>query len=423
MDRRISGLSALVLWALLMIDPVVPAEAQQVIRIGATMSQTGPYSTQGIPARNGYLLCQKQVNEKGGVLGRKLELLVHDDKSDNQTATKLYEKLVVEDKVDLVLGPYGAPLTEAALLITEKHRKVMLPPLTATSSIWEQGRRYIFMQLPPSEFFLAGLIDMAARNGLKTVALVSENTIFPKSVVKGTTDLAKKNGLEVILHEEYAKGGKDFSAILAKVKAANPDVLAVTSADLSDFIVVARQMKEQDINVKMFGTTSAVVEFQRELGNAAEFSYGTSAWEPTVPYPGVKEFVETFQKEFNTAPSFHAAGAYAACQLLMEAVRQAGNLDSEKLREQLLKFKARTVFSDYAVDERGYQIANKGRSVAGRQEGCGLARRSGISKAAFPDSTLEPALTPKWSPQWRVAHQVRRLKPPPFAGGDSQSCA
>ena len=79
-----------------------------------------------------------------------------------------------------------------------------------------------------------------------------------------------------------------------------------------------------------------------------------------MPYPGIKEFVATFEKEFNTAPSFHAAGTYAACQLLLDAVRQAGNMDPEKLREQLLTFKTRTVLGDYAVDERGYQIGNKG---------------------------------------------------------------
>jgi branched-chain amino acid transport system substrate-binding protein len=359
MDRRISITSALVLFTLPMIAALGQAQAQQAIRIGATMSQTGPYSTQGIPARNGYLLCVKHVNEKGGVLGRKLELLIHDDKSDSQTATNVYEKLVVEDKVDLVFGPYGA-LALPVMAVTEKYRKVMLAPLSANAAPWQQGRRYIFMQLPPAEFFLSGLIDIAARNGFKTVALISDNAAFPKNAVRGAADLAKKNGLEVIQHEEYASGNKDFSGILAKVKAANPDVLGIAATDLSDFIAVARLMKEQDINVKMFGTTGAVAEFQRALGNTAEFSYGTSAWEPTAPYPGIKEFVETFEKEFNTAPSFHAAGAYAACQLLIEAVRQAGNLDPEKLREQLLTFKTRTVLADYAVDERGYQIANKG---------------------------------------------------------------
>jgi len=336
-----------------------PGEAQQPIRIGATMSQSGVYSTQGGPARNGYLLCQKHVNDQGGILGRKIELLIYDDKSDTPTATGLYEKLIADDKVDLVLGPYGV-LATGAMAVTEKHRKVLLAPLSANPAYWEQGRRYLFMQLPPADLFLAGLIDMADRHGLKTVALVGEDTAFPKSVVKATVELAKKHGMTVVLQEEYAKGNEDFSAILAKVKATNPDLLAMTSLNLSDFIGFVRQMKERDVNVKMFGTTGAVVEFQRALGSAAEFTYGTSPWEPSVTYPGVKEFVDAFQKEFNTAPSFHAAGAYAACQLLMEAVRRAGSLDSDALRDELLKLKTTTILNDYAVDERGLQIANKG---------------------------------------------------------------
>jgi len=368
-----------------------PTTAQTPIRVGATMSQTGAYSTQGVPARNGYLLCQKHVNAKGGLLGRKIEFLIYDDQSDIKTAPTLYEKLIVEDKVDAVMGPYGSPLTEAVAPVTEKHRKVMLAPLAATSSIWEKGRRYLFMQLGPSEMFLSGLIDVGARHGLKTVALISEDTIFPKSAAKGTMDLARKKGMDVVLHEEYAKGTKDFSAVLAKVKTAKPEVLGIASANLSDFIAFTRQMKEHDVNVSMLGTTTAVAEYQQELGKAAEFGYGASPWEPSVPYPGVKEFVETYQKEFGKAPSLHAAGAYAGCQLFMEAARQAGSLDSEKLREQLLKLKTTTIFGDYAVDERGYQIANKGLFVQWQD---------GMKVVVWPDqfATAKPRVpTPAWS--------------------------
>jgi branched-chain amino acid transport system substrate-binding protein len=368
-----------------------PTMAQTPIRVGATMSQTGAYSTQGVPARNGYLLCQKHVNAKGGLLGRKIEFLIYDDQSDIKTAPTLYEKLIVEDKVDAVMGPYGSPLTEAVAPVTEKHRKVMLAPLAATSSIWEKGRRYLFMQLGPSEMFLSGLIDVGARHGLKTVALISEDTIFPKSAAKGTMDLARKKGMDVVLHEEYAKGTKDFSAVLAKVKTAKPEVLGIASANLSDFIAFTRQMKEHDVNVSMLGTTTAVAEYQQELGKAAEFGYGASPWEPSVPYPGVKEFVETYQKEFGKAPSLHAAGAYAGCQLFMEAARQAGSLDSEKLREQLLKLKTTTIFGDYAVDERGYQIANKGLFVQWQD---------GMKVVVWPDqfATAKPRVpTPAWS--------------------------
>ena len=352
--------SLIVLFIAFVVGLSWPAEAQQPIRIGATMSETGAYNTQGGPGRAGYLLCQKHVNEKGGILGRKIEFLIYDDGSDAQGAVRLYEKLIVEDKVDAVMGPYGSPITEAVAPVTEKHRKVMIAPLAATSSIWEKGRRYIFMVLPPAELFLAGLIDLASRNGLKTVALITEDTLFPKSAAKGTIDLAKKKGMDVVIHEEYAKGTKDFSDILRKVKAANPDALGMASSPLGDFIVVARQMKELDVNVKMFGNTGAVAEFQQALGKTAEFAYGLSAWEPSLPYPGIKEFVEAYQKEFNRAPSFHAAGAYASCQLFMEAARRAGSLDSDKLREELLKLRTKTVFCDFAVDERGFQIANKG---------------------------------------------------------------
>ena len=138
------------------------------------MSSTGNFATQGVPARNGYMLCQNDINAKGGVLGRKIEFLIYDDKSDPKLAIDLYEKLITEDKVDAVLGPYGSTHTEAIAPVTEKHKMVLISPLAATTSIWEKGRKYIFMQLPPAELFLGGLIDLASRNGLETVAIIEE---------------------------------------------------------------------------------------------------------------------------------------------------------------------------------------------------------------------------------------------------------
>ena len=383
------------LWAVLFLLAALAwtgvAGAQQPIRIGATMSETGSYATQGVPARAGYLLFQKHVNEKGGILGRKVEFLIYDDKSNSKAAVALYEKLIVEDKVDAVMGPYGSTLTEAVAPVTEKHRQVLVSPLAATTSIWEKGRRYIFMVLPPAELFLAGLIDMGSRNGLKTVAIIQEDSLFPKAAGKGAVELAKKQGMNVVLHETYATGTKDFSAILAKIKAANTDVLGMAASSLGDQIVVARQMKEQDINVKMFGIAQAVDEFREALGKAAEFAYGLSAWEPSLPNPGIKDFVEAYQKEFNKAPSYHAAGAYGSCQIFMEAARRAGSLDSEKLREQLLKLKTKTIFSDYAVDERGYQLANKGLFIQWQD---------GVRVVVWPDelAAAKPRFpTPPWS--------------------------
>jgi len=336
------------------------ALAQQPIRIGASNSMTGPYAKPGAYGREGYLLCQKQVNEQGGLFGRKVEFVIYDDRSDPQTAVRLYEKLITEDKVDVVMGPYSSPVTEAAANVNEKYKKLMMAPLAATTSIWEKGRKYLIMTVSPSEVYLEGVIDLAVRQGLKTIALVNEDTLFAKASVKGAVELAKKKGMEVVYQEAYPKGHTDFSAMLTKIKAVNPEVLGAATY-FDDVVAITRQMKELDVNVKMFGTTVGgdLPEFYKILGKTAEFVYGASQWEAGLPYPGNKEFVEAYQKEFNRPPSYHSASSYSGCQLFVEAARRVGSLDSDKMREELLKLRIKTAFGEYQVDERGFQIAHK----------------------------------------------------------------
>ncbi len=337
-----------------------PMLADEPIRIGATMSETGAYSTQGIPARNGYRLCARHANDQGGVLGRDVEFVIHDDQSDSDKAIVLYEKLITEVKVDAVMGPYGSTLTEAVAPVTEKYRQVMISPLAATTSIWEQGREYLFMVLPPAELFLAGLIDMADENDLGKVAILAEYALFPKAAGTGAADLARERGMEVVLDETYSSGTRDFSGLLERFDSKGVEVFGMAASSLGDFILVVDQMAEMDIDVAMFGTSGAVNEFQKALGERAEYAYGLSAWEPSLENPGIERFVSDYEEEFDTAPSFHAAGAYGSCQLFLEAIGRAESLDADKLRETLLDLEMTTVFSDYAVDERGYQTANKG---------------------------------------------------------------
>src|SRR5262245_44858156 len=338
--------------------------AQAPIRIGASISLTGTYAKPGTYGRDGYLLCQKQVNERGGLLGRKIEFVLYDDRSDTQTGVRLYEKLLTEDKVDAVMGPYSSAITEAVANVTEKYGKVMMAPLASTTSIWEKGRKNIFMVVSPAETFLDGLIDLAARSGLKSVAFINEDTLFPKASVKGAVEQARKKGLEVVFQEAYPKGNTDFSAILTKVKASRADVLGAATY-FDDVVAITRQMKELDVNVKMFGSTVGgdLPEFYKVLGKTAEFVYGASLWEPGLPYPGTREFAAGFEKEFSRPPSYDSAAAYARCQLVVEAAGRAGVLVGERLRAELLKLRTRTVFGDYAVDERGFQTGHRGVTI------------------------------------------------------------
>ncbi len=354
--RSVTGLvTALVILA----GPWTPALAQEWT-VGASISLTGTYAKPGKYTQEGYLLCEKDINDKGGLLGRKIRFIVYDDKSDPPTAIKLYEKLITEDKVDLVMGPYSSPVTNAASTVSEKYKKLMMASLAATTSIWERGFKYLFMTISPAEVYLEGLVDLAVARGLKTIAVINEDTLFSKAAAKGTIELAKKKGMQVVFHEAYPKGTTDFSALLIKIKSLNPDVIAAGSY-FDDAVATTRQMKELDVNPRMYGVTVGgdLPEFYKLLGKTAEYVYGSSQWEKGLPYPGIKEFVTNYEKMWNREPVYHSAAAYGACQVYAEAIKRAGSLDSDKLREQLLKIKMTTIFGDYQVDERGFQLAHK----------------------------------------------------------------
>jgi branched-chain amino acid transport system substrate-binding protein len=265
---------------------------------------------------------------------------------------RLYEKLITEDKVDAVMGPYSSPITEAVANVSEKYQKVMVSPLAATTSIFKKGRKYIFMVISPAEAYLEGLVDMAAKRGLKTIAIVNEDTLFTKASAVGVTEIAKKKA--------YPKGNTDFSALLTKLKAANPDVIAA-STYFDDAVAITRQMKELNVSAKMYGVTVGgdLPKFYDLLKQNAEYVYGSTQWEGTLPYPGQKEFVDSYQKKFGREPVYHSAAGYAGCVIYAEGVRRAGGLDSDKVRDQLLKLETRTFFGDYKVDPDGFQTAHK----------------------------------------------------------------
>ena len=338
-----------------------PVEAQQPIRIGATMSLTGESSIQGTYGREGYLFCEKHANEQGGVLGRRIEFVIYDDEFDGKRAAVLYEKLISEDKVDAVLGPYGSAITEAVADVNERHRKLMIAPTAGTTSIWEKGRRYLIMILSPNENVPEGLLDLAARNGLKTIAVIQQEALVPNAITKGAKALAKSKGLELVFLETYRTSPENFSDLLNKARAAKPDVLVAASIRFEDLLAITRKMKELNIDVRMFSAVpyGLLPNYYTQLGKDAEFVYSGSFWDAALPYPGNQQFVAAYQEEFNHVPAVQSAANYTGCQLLMDAMRRTGSLESDKLREALLTLKTTTLFGPFAVDDRGYQTGSK----------------------------------------------------------------
>ncbi|MGH7331220.1 MAG: amino acid ABC transporter substrate-binding protein [Candidatus Rokuibacteriota bacterium] len=347
-------------------------EAQKPIRIGTSASTTGTYAALGQNQLRGYQLCVKHTNDKGGLLGRKLELVVDDDQSQPATATAIYERLITPEKVDLLLGPYGTPMTQPVADIPDKYKMPMISPTAAAASIFKQGRKFIFMMSSPQAAYFEGAVDLAARNGLKTMVAIHHPVLRGNAV--GAAELAKKKGLEVLFVEEYPAGTTDFTPILTRVRAANPDLLAAATF-YEDSVAVTRHLKALSVNARMFVATVGVSlpTFYETLGRDAEFVYGASQWEPELvtlragglipiarQYPGAREFVDSYRKEFPGADlSYHSASGYGACEVLVEAVRRAGSLGGAKVRETILKADLNTVYGGFKVDADGFQIAHK----------------------------------------------------------------
>ena len=361
------------LWALLG-SLGAPVTASEPIRIGASLAMTGIYAALGQNQHRGYELCVKHTNDKGGVLDRSVELVMYDDQSDPKTAIGLYEKLITVDKVDVVLGPYSSGITEAVANVNEKHKMPMVAPMAAATGIYKKGRQFIFMVQSPAEVYLEGFVDLVVTHGLSSIAFMNQDTLFPRATVEGAIKLAKRKGLRIVFRGTYARGTKDFSPILTKVRAANPDAIGAATF-FDDAVGITRDLKRLNMNPKMYGVTvgADLAKFHEMLGQDAEFVYGASQWMPELvtlraggmipiarQYPGAKEFTESYRKEYPGADfSYHAAGGYAGCQILIEAIRRAGSLDGEKIRDTILRMDLNTVYGGFRVDREGIQVSHR----------------------------------------------------------------
>ncbi len=335
--------------------PLARAEEKPIL-IGASVSLSGTYAAGGRYSIEGTQLWVDDVNRRGGLLGRPVRLVYYDDKSDANTCVQLYEKLITADKVDLIIGPYSSGVTSAVSTVAEKHKMVMLAPEAADAKIYMRGYKYNFQSQTQAGRYMLGALALAKANGYRTLAMLAEDTAFPKAVSAEVSRVAAEYGLNVVFNETYPKGSSDFSALLTKVKQINPDVLFANSY-LPDAQGIIRQSRELGVNAKMFvvAVGGAEPEFGN-LGSTADYVFGATQWGPTMPWRGNAEFVKAYQQKFNHAPDYHSAANYATMQVLEDAVKQVGAIDQGKLAAAMTKLKLDTIYGKFEVDSRGVQV-------------------------------------------------------------------
>jgi branched-chain amino acid transport system substrate-binding protein len=355
MTTTIRTLAALAVLLMAGADPAW-AQGKEVV-FGGAISQTGRYAEPAGRQVNSIKLWVDDVNARGGLLGRKIRLILLDDKSDTQTAIKLYEKLITEDKVDVLLAPYSSGITEAVANVNERYKMPFVAYGAASTPIWEKGRKYIFNIVDVAENYQKGAVHLAKQIGVTKAAIIGEDSLFPRQSGKGAKDWAAKLGIEIVVEENYPLKQTDFTALLQKIRANGAEAI-FSNSYFADAAAQLRQLREQNINLKLFSSTvgPGLPNFPEQLGTTAEYVLGYSQWEPLphiLKHPGMKEYIEAYEKRFGEKPNYHAGNAYGALQVTEAAIKKAGSFDNEKLREALSTIEVHSIFGHYKVDARG----------------------------------------------------------------------
>lgn len=369
-------LTALGVSALLVIA-TGPAGAKvegDTIILGAAVSLTGKYSTNGKNTIQGYELAAKRINELGGIKvgGKtyKLEIKYYDDESTSARAAQLVERLVNQDGIKYMLGPYSSGLTKAVAPVTEKYKIPMVEGNGASLALFNKGYKYLFAVLSTTQYYLKEAVNLAAEvaksqgkkpSSLK-VALAFENDPFSQDVRAGVIEDVKRHGMKIVVDDKLPPDLNDMAATLTKVKATKPDLLIV-SGHAKGATLVTRQTAEMKVNVPMIATTHCdSARVAETLGNAAEYFLCASQWDRSLNYRddwfgSAEDYAKRFEKDYGYAPPYQAAESSAAVLVYVDAFKRAQSFDTRKIRDAIAATDMQTFYGNVKFDKTGKNTA------------------------------------------------------------------
>lgn len=345
------------------------AGAPQTIKVGASLALTGSLSRFGNMMKNGYEMWRDAVNANGGINvgGTKIpvEIIYYDDQSDNNTSAQLTEKLITQDEVHFLLGPYGSGPTFATTAIAERYNIITIATTANAANIYTRGFKNVFAVLPPGVTIFNSFIDMlAVRSPRPTkVAIIAPNDNFPVSVAEGAQAYAKSKGFDVVYYEVYPKGVKDMSSTILKIKNSGAEVL-LGSGYLEESVLTVRQLKEQRVSLKAIGFTTGpeLQDFQDNLGSDADNICGVAWWMPQMTYTdplfvSTQEYTKKYSEKYGAGLAYQGAAGSQGGYLLQMAIEKAGSIDTDKVREVLAAYDGTTFWGPVRFDPTGQNIA------------------------------------------------------------------
>ena len=379
-------------------------EEDRVIRIGIAVSETGRFEAEGEHTRRGYLLWEDWVNEEYGgikVGGERYqaELIIYDDASNPDTTAELVERLIDEDKVDFMLGPYGSTLTQAAIEVAEARGVILVEGTGAAETLFQQSYRNLFAVLTPAGNYSESALKALAELGAESVVIAGADEIFPTSVVEGARRWAQEYGLEVLGEVgTYPRGTTDVSDILQAFKDLNPDVF-LGGTYYEDAVLFVRTARELDFNPKAMVLTVGPnnPKFVDDLGADANYMMSPTQWESSMTYEGdyfgsASDYAERYETEWGSAPAYQAASATAAALALHLAIEAAGSLDTDAVRTALRDMDVDTFYGPINFDETGKNVAKPMGTIQIQDGAARLVAPVGVSVAdlIYPAPIGEP---------------------------------
>ena len=339
------------------------------IILGAAVSLTGKYSTNGEHTKNGYELAVKRINDMGGVKVKgksyKFKVIYYDDESNSKRAAQLAERLIKQDGVKYMLGPYSSGLTKAIAPVTEENKIPMVEANGASRSLFTKGYKYLFAVLSPANQYLEVAIDLAVeKNGGKPVRIAQafEQDAFSQDVRLGILDAAKRTGSKIIIDDKLPKELNDMAATLAKVKAVKPDVLVV-SGHSKGALTAIRQIAEMKVDVPMLAMTHCdASKLAKQHGEKSQYALCASQWHKTLTYKdkffgtGMK-YDADFTKAYGYAPPYQAAESSAALLVFKDAFERANSFDTKAVRDALAKTNMQTFYGNVKFGSGGQNVA------------------------------------------------------------------
>jgi branched-chain amino acid transport system substrate-binding protein len=320
------------------------AQSPAPVKIGVIQPLSGAVAASGNYVRMGAEIARDWANAKGGVLGRKIELVIEDNKSDPKEAASAAEKLIVRDKVPVLMGAWGSSMTLAAMPKLEEYGVPMVVETSSAASITKRGNPWVFRISPPSEMEALGLEPYVPKLGIKKADFLAVNTDWGRGSISAFGDMLKKKGVEVGAAEFMDQAAVDMNAQITKIKASGGDTLFLTTA-VEQITLVLKQAQEQRLSRKVIttGGSSSPSQLIKQAGAAAEGSYHIvffMPWFPEAMPDGklAKAFVDEWAKRGHPFEGLtEGFRGHDGINTILAAVKTAGKDEPKAIREALWK--------------------------------------------------------------------------------------